>query len=171
MKLIAPLLLIATTAFAQSATQQLQSLSSFVGTWKCSGKAFASEMGPEHSTTATVTAKWTLNAKWLDMKYTEDKNSKNPNPVAVSAFWGWDEGVKKYVAGAVDNMGGYGVTQSSGWDGDTLTFEGPSHMGPMTMNGRDVFTKNGDNQITHSFQIQDNAGGWKKLDEETCKKQ
>jgi len=40
----------------------------------------------------------------------------------------------------------------------------------MTMNGRDVFTRRGDNEITHSFEIQDNAGGWKKLDEETCKK-
>ena len=170
MKLIAPLLLIAATAFAQSATQQLQGLSGFVGTWKCSGKAFASDMGPEHSTTATVTGKWGLNAKWLEMRYTEDKNSKNPNPVAVVAQWGWDDGQKKYVAGTVDNMGGYAVQSASGWDGDSLTFEGPMHMGPMTMTGRDTFTRSGDNQITHAGFVQDGAGGWKKLDEETCKK-
>jgi hypothetical protein len=169
-KFIAPLLLIATTAFAQSATDQLKALSGFVGNWKCSGKAFSSEMGPEHSTTANVTAKWILNAKWLEMRYTEDKNSRNPNPVAVVAQLGWDEGQKKYVSGTVDNMGGYAVAQSSGWNGDELAFEGPSHMGPMTMKGRDTFTRSGDNQITHSFSIQDNAGGWKKLDEETCRK-
>ena len=85
MKFIAPLLLIATTAFAQSATEQLKALSPFIGSWKCSGKAFASDMGPEHSTTAGVTGKWALNAKWLEMKYTEDKNSRNPNPIAVAA--------------------------------------------------------------------------------------
>jgi hypothetical protein len=169
-KFIAPLLLIATTAFAQSATDQLKGLSGFVGTWKCSGKAFASDMGPEHSTSATVTGKWILNAKWLEMRYTEDKNSRNPNPVAVVGQWGWDEGQKKYVAGTVDNMGGYAVQQSSGWEGDTLTFEGPSHMGPMTMTARDTFARSGDNQIVHTGYVQDNAGGWKKLDEETCKK-
>ncbi|MDQ6799877.1 MAG: DUF1579 domain-containing protein [Acidobacteriota bacterium] len=170
MKFIAPLLLIATTAFAQSATDQLKSLSTFVGTWKCSGKTFASEMGPEHSTTATVTGKWILNAKWLEVRYTEEKNSRNPNPYSVVAYWGWDEGQKKLVAGSVDNMGGYSVTQSSGWSGDTLAFEGPSHMGAMTMNGRDSFTRSGDNQISHAFSMPDSAGGWKKLDEETCKK-
>ena len=170
MKFIAPLLLVATTALAQSATDQLKALSPFVGTWKCTGKAFASDMGPEHSTTATVTGKWILNAKWLEIRYTEDKNSKNPNPFAVVAQWGWDEGQKKYVAGTVDNMGGYAVQQSSGWNGDELAFEGPGHMRPMTMNGRDVFTRSGDNQLSHAFYMPDNAGGWKKIDEETCKK-
>ena len=42
-------------------------------------------------------------------------------------------------------------------------------MGPMTMNGRDTFTLNG-NTATHFFSSQDNSGGWKKFDEETCKK-
>src|SRR5713226_5023524 len=139
MKLILPALLIATASFAQSATDQLKSLSGFVGTWKCSGKAFASDMGPEHSTTATVNGKWILNAKWLEMRYTEDKNSRNPNPVAVVAQWGWDEGQKKYVAGTVDNMGGYSVAQSSGWNDNSLAFEGPFHMGAMTTQGRDTF--------------------------------
>jgi hypothetical protein len=170
MKFVAPLLLIAATAFAQSATDQLKTLSPFIGTWKCSGKTFASEMGPEHSTTATVTGKWMLNAKWLEMRYTEEKNSRNPNPYAVVAYWGWDEGQKKLVAGSFDNQGGYAVATSEGWSGDTLVFEGPSHMGAMTMNSRDSFTRNGDNQISHSFLTPDNAGGWKKFDEETCKK-
>jgi len=170
-KLIVPAtLLIATTAFAQTGTDQLKTLSGFVGNWKCTGKSFASEMGPEHATTATVTGKWTLNARWWEIRYTEDKNSKNPKPMAVAAYWGWDEGKKKLVAGVVDNMGGYATQESSGWNGDELVFEGPSHMGSMTMNGRDTFTRKGDNELTHAFFAPDNAGGWKKLDEETCKK-
>jgi len=170
MKFILPALLIATTSFAQSATDQLKTLSSFVGTWKCSGKAFASEMGPEHSTTAGVTGKWVLNAKWLELRYTEDKNSKNPNPVAAVLYWGWNEGSKKFVATSTDNMGGYALQESSGWSGDQLVWSGPSHMGAMTMNVRDVFTRKSDSEVTHSGEIQDNAGGWKKTDEETCKK-
>src|SRR5207302_10606296 len=101
MKLIAPALLIATTAFAQTGTDQLKTLSGFVGNWKCTGKSFASEMGPEHATTATVTGKWTLNARWLEIRYTEDKNSKNPKPMAVAVDWGWEEGNKKLGAGTV----------------------------------------------------------------------
>ena len=170
MRLILPALLIAGTALAQSGTDQLKSLSGFVGNWKCSGKAFASDMGPEHPTTAGVTGKWTLNAKWLDVRYTEDRTAKNPNPMSVAAYWGWDEGQKKLVAGSVDSMGGYAIQTSPGWDGDVLTFEGPSHMGSMTMTFRDTFTRSGDNAITHAGYVSDGSGGWKKLDEETCKK-
>ena len=167
---IVSVLFVATASLAQSGTDKLKELSGFVGTWKCSGKAYASEMGPEHATTGTVTGKWILNAKWLEVRYTEDKTSRNPTPFAIVAYWGWDEGLKQFVSGSVDNMGGYAVTQSSGWNGDALAFEGKGHMGPMTMNGRDSFTRSGDNQMTHSFSMQDQAGGWKKLDDETCKK-
>jgi len=169
-KLILPALLIAATSFAQTGTDQLKTLSGFVGNWKCNGKAFASEMGPEHSTSATVNGKWTLNARWLEMRYNEDKNSKNPNPFALVAYWGWDEGKKKLVAGSVDSMGGYAIQETSGWNGDELAFEGPSHMGSMTMNTRDVFTRKSDSEITHAGYVADATGGWKKLDEETCKK-
>jgi len=168
--IVLALLIVATTSFAQSAADQLSSLNAFVGTWKCTGTAFASDMGPEHSTAATVTGKWVLSGKWLEMRYIEEKTKKNPMPYAVTAYWGWDEGQKKLVAGSVDNMGGYGVEQSSGWNGDTFVFEGPAHMGPTTPNGRDTFTRAGKNKITHSFAIPDSASGWKKFDEETCKK-
>ena len=169
-RLIVPVLLIAAASFAQPASDQLKSLNGFVGTWKCTGMAFASDMGPEHATTATVTGKWILNGKWLEVRYTENKTAKNPQPFAVVAFWGWDEGQKKLVAGSVDNMGGYAVQSSSGWDGDSLVFEGPAHMGPTAPNGRDTFTRSGKSKMTHSFAIPDNAGGWKKFDEETCRK-
>jgi hypothetical protein len=136
----------------------------------CTGIAFASDMGPEHSTTATVTGKWILDGKWLEVRYTENTTAKNPHPYAVVAFWGWDEGQKKIVAGSIDNVGGYSVQSSSGWSGDTLVFEGPAHMGPTAPNGRDTFTRSGSSTMTHSFAIPDSAGGWKKFDEETCKK-
>jgi hypothetical protein len=170
-RLIVPILLmLATASFAQSAADQLKSLNGFAGTWKCTGTAFATDMGPEHPTSATVTGKWVLGGKWLEMRYTEEKTKKNPMPFSVVGYWGWDEGQKKLVAGSIDNMGGYAVQGSSGWSGDTLIFEGPVHMGPTTPNGRDTFTRSGKDKITHSFAIPDNAGGWKKFDEEICKK-
>src|ERR1700719_3672516 len=98
--IVLALLIVASTSFAQSAADQLSSLNAFVGTWKCTGTAFASDMGPEHSTAATVTGKWVLSGKWLEMRYIEEKTKKNPMPYAVTAYWGWDEGQKKLVAGS-----------------------------------------------------------------------
>jgi hypothetical protein len=165
--LVFALLIVASTAFAQTS---LKDLDPFVGTFKCTGMAFASDMGPEHATRATVTGKWTLGGKWLQVRYTEVKTAKNPHPFDVIAYWGYDEGTKKLVATSMDNMGGYALEDSTGWTGDQLVFSGTGHMGTMTMQGRDNFGRKGKNQITHSFEVQDNAGGWKKLDEETCKK-
>jgi len=167
-RLMLPIFLVATASFAQSAS--LKDLQPFVGTFKCTGVAFASEMGPEHATRATVTGRWTLGGKWLQIRYTEVKTAKNPHPFDVVAYWGFDEGTKKFVATSMDNMGGYAMQDSTGWTGDEFVFSGLGHMGPMTMQGRDTFGRKGKNQITHMFELQDNAGGWKKLDEETCKR-
>ena len=161
------LILFATAAVAQSKRDELKY---FAGTWKCTGMAFASEMGPEHATTGTVTIKWILNKQWLDVRYVENKTSKNPHPFAVNAYWGYDSGSKKLVAGAVDVGGGYGTSESTGWEGDTLVFTGPFHAGPMTGTGRDTFTRKGANELMHTGELQDQSGGWKKTDEETCKK-
>jgi len=163
-------ILLALTIASLAQAASLKDLQPFVGTFKCTGISFASEMGPEHPTRATVTGKWALGGKWLSVRYTEVKTTKNPHPFDVAAYWGYDEGTKKLVALSMDVMGGYAVEDSDGWTGDELAFAGPGHMGAMTMQGRDVFGRKGSSTITHRFEMQDNAGGWKKLDEETCKK-
>jgi hypothetical protein len=96
-------ILIAAVASAQSA-DKLKDLQPLVGTWKCSGMAFASPMGPEHPTRARATAKWSLNNKWVEVHYTETKTSKNPHPYDVVAYWGYDDETKKLVADSFDNM-------------------------------------------------------------------
>ena len=164
-RLVILTLFIATASFAQD----LKSFNAFVGTWKCTGTSFASEMGPEHPTTATVTVKLILGGKWLEMHYTENKTAKNPKPFDGMTFWGWDENQKKFVSVSVDAMGGHGTQTSSGMNGDTVVFEGPLPMGPMTAIFRDTLTAKG-NTATHSGAMQDKSGGWKKMDEETCKK-
>jgi hypothetical protein len=166
--LVFVLLLVGTAALAQTS---LKDIDTIAGNWTCKGTAFASEMGPEHATQATVAGKWTLGKKWLEVRYTEVKTAKNPHPFGVVAYWGYDEGSKKLVAISADNMGGYGVGESDGWSSDELVFAGPSHMGPMTAQGRDHFVRKGKNEITHSFEIQNSSAGWTKLDQETCKRQ
>ena len=160
-------ILAAATAYAQPTLQDLQP---FVGTLTCTGTAFASEMGPEHASRGTVTSKWVLNNKWLEVRYSETKTSKNPQPFSVVAYWGYDAQTKKIVALSADNFGGYATQDSPGWNGDDLVFTGASHMGAMTMQGRDTFTRKGKNQLGHMGEVQDASGNWKKTDEETCKR-
>jgi hypothetical protein len=82
---------------------------------------------------------------------------------------GYNSGTKKFLDGAVDNMGGYGTSEGDGWVGDTLTFTGPSHMGAQTMQARDIFTKKSATKFVHEGEME-MGGKWQKLDEETCTK-
>jgi len=161
--------LITMAAFGQS-NPKLKEVQFFVGTWQCTGVAFASPMGPEHPTKATVHGSWVLGGAWLEIHYAETKTAKNPHPVDVRVFWGYDEQPKAFVSAELDNMGGYSTAQSPGWDGDKFVLTGPTHGGGMTMNGRDIFTKVGNNEVHHESEIED-KGTWNKTDQETCKRQ
>ena len=159
-------LLVAATGFA-AGNANLQPLS---GTFACTGIAFASEMGPEHPTKATVTSVWILGGKWLQVHYKETKTAKNPQPIDVMMLMSYDEAKKTVVSGCVDNMGGYCTEESMSppWDGDKMTLMGQTNMGGKTFKVRDTFTK-GAGWVKHTGEME-GPSGWMKLDEETCKK-
>ena len=155
-------------AFGQS-NPKLKEVKFFVGTWQCTGITFASPMGPEHPTKATVNGSWTFGGAWLEIHYAEVKTAKNTHPFELRAFWGYDEEPKAFVSDTVDNMGSYSIGQSPGWEGDKLIFTGPMHGGGMTMKARDIFTRVGTSQVDHEGEFEEN-GTWKKLDKEVCKR-
>jgi hypothetical protein len=154
-------------AFGQS-NPKLKELQAFVGDWQCTGVAFASPMGPEHATKATVNGAWILNGSWVEVRYTETKTAKNPHPYAVRMLLSYDEQPKAFVSGAVDNMTGYSTSQSPGWMDDKMTFTGAQHGGGSTMNVHDIFTRVGKNEVRHESEMEMD-GKWVKLDQETCK--
>ena len=162
--LISLLLTLAATAEPDPKLRQLDSMA---GTWRCSGTAFASPMAPQHATTAEVTSKWDLGGQWLAFNYVEQKSAENPMPFRTTGFMGYDPELKKLVVGGVDNMGGYSTAASDGWAGDTLVFTGPWHMGTQTVTGRDTFTRKGDRELGHAFEMEQD-GKWVKLSEESC---
>jgi len=147
----------------------LRQLDFLAGNWTCKGMTFANPMAPEHATQGTIAAGWKLGEYWMAFSYTEMSSDKNPMPYATSGFMGYDMGQKKLSMGGVDNMGGYATSFSEGWKGDTLTFEGPAHMGPMTVTSRDTFTKKSAGEIVHAAWMQMD-GKWMQIDEETCTK-
>jgi len=160
--------LVTVAAFGQS-NPKLKELQTFVGTWQCTGIAFASPMGPEHATKATVNGAWILNGSWVEVRYTETKTAKNPHPYAVRLLMSYDEEPKAFVSGAVDNMTGYSTAQSPGWMDDKMTFSGVQHGGGATMNVHDIFTRVGKNEVRHETEMEMN-GKWVKLDQESCKR-
>jgi len=160
--------LITMAAFGQS-NPKLKELQPFVGTWQCTGMTFASPMGPEHATKATVTGSWILNGSWVEIRYTETETAKNPHPYAVRMLLSYDEQPKAFVSGAVDNMTGYSTAQSPGWQSDKMIFTGAQHGGGATMNVHDIFTKAGKNEIRHESEMEMD-GKWVKLDQESCKR-
>ena len=148
---------------------KLKELKYFAGNWSCKGTSFAFMGTPEHKTSASVEASWTLNNYWLSLYYHESKTATNAQPVAVRVFWGWDEQAKKFASGSVDDMGSYAIQNSPGWDGNKLTFEGDMHTSGGTMKTRDVFTKVSATKLEHFSELEMD-GKWTKLDEETCTK-
>ena len=165
--LVLGLCLVTVAAFGQNDPKKKE-LQAFAGTWQCKGTAFASPWAPEHPTRASVTGTWVLGGQWMEVHYWETKSTKNPHPIDVKIFYGYDAEPKMLVGGSVDNMGGYATQQSAGWEGDKLVFTGPMH-GGMTMNSRDTYTRVGDKEIHHMGEMEE-KGVWKKLSEEICKK-
>ena len=175
-KIVLPLIALAfatSSIFAADAppgpNPKLKELSYFAGSWSCKGTGFAFMGTPEHKTSASVEAAWILDNYWLSIRYHEMKTAINAHPVDVRISQGWDDQMKKFASGAVDNMGAYFIQYSPGWEGNKLTFEGEMHAGGMTMKVRDVFTKVSATKVEHMAEVE-MGGKWTKLDEETCTK-
>jgi hypothetical protein len=148
---------------------KLKEVQYFAGSWSCKGTSFAFMGTPEHKTTGSVEVSWTLDNYWLSLHYREMKTAINAHPIDVRIFWGWDDQLKKFASGAVDNLGSYFIQNSPGWDGNKLTWDGDIHAGGTTMKVRDVFTKVSSTKVEHMSEVETD-GKWTKLDEETCTK-
>jgi hypothetical protein len=142
----------------------------FLGTWSCTGKTFASEMGPEHATAAVVHAAKAVGDRWIHIAYDEKKTAVNANPYHAGVYMGYDAGKKQFVEGCVDNFGGYCTQSGSGWSGDNLVFEGTANGSGQTLAVRDTFTKKDPAQLTHTGEMQGADKQWTKTDEENCRK-
>ena len=142
----------------------------FLGDWSCSGTTFASELGPEHATSGVVHAAKAVGGRWIHISYDEKKTAANANPYHVGVYMGYDAGKKQFVEGCVDNFGGYCTQSGSGWNGDSLVFEGSANGTGQAFTVRDTFTRKGAGQLTHTGEMQGADKQWAKTDEETCKK-
>lgn len=147
---------------------EMSQLEFFEGSWTCQGKVNESPMGPAGEVQSTADIKRDLGGFWQSGSI--KATMKNMPPMEGRFHVTYDPGRKQFVMMWVDSMGGWAQNTSNGWKGDTIVYEGESHMGPQTMTARDTFTRTDAATMTHTWEAQMN-GKWTPLGEETCKKQ
>ena len=147
---------------------ELGQLGYMVGTWNCSGKAFASPFGPEHASEGVAHAQMAMGGFRLVIHYDEMKTAANPMPYHVLQVVGWDAAQKAFDSHCFDSFGGACTQTSPGWKGDALVFDGSAAMGGQKMGARDTFTKVSATEMKHKGEMQGPDGKWMAADEETC---
>jgi hypothetical protein len=93
--------------------------------------------------------------------------------MAITAMgtWGWDAQSKKLVRGEFQSNGAYVTGTSTGWSGDTMTWdlEISNFMGKMT--AKHTFTKKSDKEFIHKLEAKMPGNpGPTTIFEVTCKK-
>ena len=139
----------------------------FEGNWSCSGKTFATPMGPAGTMTSTAEIRKDLGGHF--QSGTIKGTQPNQPPFEGRFHMTYDPGLKQFVMLWVDNMGGWAQSSAAGWKGDTLVYEGEGHMGGQTMKSRDTFTRSGPAAMKHTWEMQV-TGKWMPAGEETCQK-
>ena len=146
---------------------EMSQIAFFEGSWTCQGKVAATPMGPAGDTQGSVEIKRDLNGFW--QSGVVKSTMANMPPMEGRFHVTYDPGAKRFVMFWVDNMGGWAQSSASGLQGDTLTYEGDSHMGAMTMKSRDTFTRSGTGSLKHVSSANVD-GKWMTMFEETCTK-
>ena len=96
---------------------ELETFKPFLGRWRCDGKMFASPLAlTEHGVTGTAEGKPEADGFWQSFAYEEKKTKEHPG-LKLKGFWGFDQGVKRFVRAAVGNHGEWDTGSSTGWEG------------------------------------------------------
>jgi hypothetical protein len=145
-------------------------LKMFVGTWTCQGTA---TLGPGKTVKVKATAKVKneLGGFWQSFVYTEQKTKDYPMAMTAMGTWGWDAQAKKFVRAEFQSAGGHANGTSTGWVGDTMTWdlEVSDFMGQMT--AKHMFTKKGDKEFVHKLEAKlPGSSAPVTLFDVTCKK-
>ena len=146
---------------------EMEQLKGMVGSWKCSGKVTA--MGQEQPSESTMKTAFDMDNYWVMSNMAEKKKAKGPAYKSHDMIT-YDASQKAFVRFGVDNMGGWSMATSKGWNGDKMEWTGGSKMMGQEFKMTDVITKAADGK---SFAVSGflAAGADKPVQwEMTCKK-
>ena len=160
---------------------ELEAFKVFLGRWRCDGKMFVSPLAlTEHGVTGTAEGKPEADGFWQSFAYEEKKTKDHPG-LKLKGFWGFDQGVKRFVRTAVGNHGEWDTGSSTGWEGNKLMWTGElsSQFGRIPYRHtftKHTFTKKGDGdrpavrEWTHALELRLPDGKWVPAQEVTCKR-
>lgn len=139
----------------------------FVGTWKAEGRFHDTPFGAGKPIEMVITGSREDRGHWTIVRTEEVATDQNPDPLTARYIWGYDEQAGEFVAEWFDANGGRATQRSTGWQGDTLVFEGTITMGGHRLPLRDSFTRLGDDRYYHIGET-DLGNGWITVDDETA---
>lgn len=125
------------------------------GTWNCTQMLRGSKRPDTSTTTVGMDGAWMVSQ---DVAPPFDKYRNYS--INSTTYTTYDPSVKQWVQMQMDSGGGYGMSTSPGWDGNTMTW---STKGLDGSSATDVFTKVSDTQTTDDITTTDAQGHTSKL--------
>jgi hypothetical protein len=137
-----------------------------IGVWKCEGKMNMG--GKEQKDTGKMVFTSELDGHFIGGRYESPKTKENPAGFKAKSMIGFDPASKMFVSSGQDNMGGWAMAQSKGFEGDTLTWTGKAKMMGADMDTKETITRKGPREVSLTGSM--TGGGQTMSWESTCKK-
>lgn len=147
---------------------EMEQLKKLAGTQSCSGKMFASPMGPEGPMKGKIAIKSDLGGFWYAMRW-DGAKSKTMPAMSASCLWGYDTAKKAFTEACVDSMGGIAHGSSKGWEGDKWVWEEENQMMGQKFKGHTIITKGKGKEVKVTSDMAGPDGKSMPLWETTCK--
>lgn len=137
------------------------SMNFLTGTWTCT-QMLRGSMRPDTSTTTIG-----MDGAWMVTEDTAPPFDKyRTYTIKGTSYMTYDPTIKQWIQTAVDSSGGYGISTSPGWQGNTITW---TTKGLDGSSGTDVITKVSETETSDASTGTDAAGNVTKVTI-TCKK-
>jgi hypothetical protein len=139
----------------------LQPLSFFVGQWNCEGEFVA----VKKPIAAYIAITPDLGGSWLTFRW----DDKTPNRFHALELWGFDKTANHFTNFIHDSFGGVRQFNSTGWEGDTLTWTGNVLAAPGAANERFVIERKSPKEFVIAYDARKPPGNWATVDRLTCR--
>lgn len=146
----------------------LSAMNFLVGTWSCSKQ----ETGLPAPYTSTVTYAVSRDGRWIEQTSVWDPVPWFPNKWTSNDEITYDADTKRWVDVEYDGIGGYSLTTSRGWAGNTIVWHDPAFTpSSKVASATDTtMTKVSDSKVTSTWSITKSNNGKTVSANTTCTK-
>ncbi len=139
----------------------LESLTYFAGQWNCEGEFVA----VKKPIAAHIAVASELGGSWLSFRW----DDKTPNRFHALELWGLDKAANHFTNFVHDNFGGVRQFNSTGWEGDRLTWTGNALAIPPAANERFLIERKSPKEFVITYDTRKPQADWSTIDRLTCR--